>query len=435
MTLDDTCITDDGKLISGPFSAKPLPVQPLCYQTDINRTSPICSTCRHKSYTRTYCRNLKSHKQLPWSTVYVQLSSDPNGVVEDQKEPSREGKSKRAKVTVQDQEGDKQDDHKTQDLHTDTTKTDSDTVAVEGPKQGADTTAGNNKSVGGEMFVESAENIDLENIGENRTLLATVSSKGITLEVSVVRISNIFRDLFRILHPQAVHFIANPEKHQWVDVDPGLSMTIGPNFLMPADEARAQAMGWSVDFMSSRFHPSYPFPMNPNMAYAMSERSSMMPPFFPQYPPERRSSGVMQSTTAQDSNSAHSQGHSSTLNTRNGPMDRPMMGHSMQNMSYDRSMASHLSSGNPDDRVFPSSQNPMNYPNIPPWMQGQYEENAANMFFPPWYNAYMSHMQGGSPPRASNRDNGPSEFDPRYQNNNSSSRDNSEHEYYYQNRS
>jgi len=223
-----------------------------------------------------------------------------------------------------------------------------------------------------------------------------------------------------------------------VDVDPGLSMALGSNFLMHPEDARVQSMGWPVEFVQSRFFPPYPYPMNhPNMAaYSIAERSTM-PPFYPPYPPERRSSGATSSNASQEPSILHMQGQLGSSNTRNSSIDN-RMGHNTQTNIYDRSMVTNTSSsGNPDNAGFASVQNGMNY-SIPPWIQGQYEENSANMFYPPWYNSYMSHMQGGSPARSSNRDNGQSfsDYDPRYpSNNNLNSRENTEHDYFYPNRS
>lgn len=103
--------------------------------------------------------------------------------MEDRREQSsREGKSKRAKVTKDEEE---QDDSNTVGVDSGAK---SDQYA-DGGAEGQDpvneaVAPAINKPVG-ETFEESAEGVDLENIGANRTLLATVSSKGINLEVSV----------------------------------------------------------------------------------------------------------------------------------------------------------------------------------------------------------------------------------------------------------
>jgi len=96
--------------------------------------------------------------------------------------------------------------------------------------------------------------------------------------------------------------------------------------------------------------------------------------------------------------------------------------------SFERQSSSHLSSSNSSEHPFASSQ-------MPPWMNGQYPVED-NMFYPPWYSAFMAHMQGGggSPTRPSNRDHDASndDYDPRFPNH-MNARENPDHEYYYQN--
>ena len=218
-----------------------------------------------------------------------------------------------------------------------------------------------------------------------------------------------------------------------------------------AEEMKAQAMGWPpMDFLpSARFYPPYPIPMNPNMPYPMPDRHMM--PYYP-YPQERRMSSLMPSNTSENSlGSQNANGHSSTPNIRRDVAERQMGGggggaglSSMQNPPFERPMvathmpsASSVATANGDNPYASSSshQSQMMH-GMPPWMNGQYsfEDNNSNMFYPPWYNAFMSQMQGGSPSRSSNRDHGPpvNEYDPRYPNN-MSSRENTDHEYYYPN--
>jgi hypothetical protein len=74
VSLDNSCTGDDGKLLDGPFIAKVVPPIAFNLKGKLNPLTPICAPCKDKNYTRTYCRQNKNHRQLPWSTVYVIVS-------------------------------------------------------------------------------------------------------------------------------------------------------------------------------------------------------------------------------------------------------------------------------------------------------------------------------------------------------------------------
>lgn len=74
VSLDNTCTGDDGFLLDGPFVAKVVPPIAFNLKGELNPLTPICAPCKDKNYTRTYCRQNKNHRQLPWSTVYVIVS-------------------------------------------------------------------------------------------------------------------------------------------------------------------------------------------------------------------------------------------------------------------------------------------------------------------------------------------------------------------------
>ena len=77
VSLDNSCTGEDGKLLDGPFAAKVVPPIAFNLKGDLNPLTPICAPCKDKNYTRTYCRQNKNHRQLPWSTVYVIVSLKP----------------------------------------------------------------------------------------------------------------------------------------------------------------------------------------------------------------------------------------------------------------------------------------------------------------------------------------------------------------------
>lgn len=77
VSLDNSCTGEDGRLLDGPFVAKVVPPIAFNLKGDLNPLTPICAPCKDKNYTRTYCRQNKKHRQLPWSTVYVIVSLKP----------------------------------------------------------------------------------------------------------------------------------------------------------------------------------------------------------------------------------------------------------------------------------------------------------------------------------------------------------------------
>jgi len=86
ITIDDTCMEGDG------FTDKPLTVrmvqwQPYCVKVPFGKKTPVCSACKRTNRTRQFCRDKHEHRQLPWCTVYVLLSTlesaEPDTVVAD----------------------------------------------------------------------------------------------------------------------------------------------------------------------------------------------------------------------------------------------------------------------------------------------------------------------------------------------------------------
>jgi hypothetical protein len=79
VSLDKSCTDGNGKLLDGPFTAKVIPPVGFTFKEDeLDPLTPICAPCKDKNYTRTYCRQNKNHRQLPWSTVYVIVTLDRN---------------------------------------------------------------------------------------------------------------------------------------------------------------------------------------------------------------------------------------------------------------------------------------------------------------------------------------------------------------------
>jgi len=89
ITLHDSCFTGNKSLIKGPFVAKNISWQPYQYKgsVSINSEFPMCANCKSKNYTASYCRERRNaHRDLPWDTVYVELSEKKNCAIPESKE-------------------------------------------------------------------------------------------------------------------------------------------------------------------------------------------------------------------------------------------------------------------------------------------------------------------------------------------------------------
>jgi len=214
VSLDNSCTGDDGKLLDGPFIAKVVPPIAFNLKGKLNPLTPICAPCKDKNYTRTYCRQNKNHRQLPWSTVYVIVSLKP-GVLPERSEPSS-SPSITSQKRRKDNNGDiaKQEDEKEPSSEEelkrkssisdtakseDGTKTDTDTDAkstenVDADKDSKEDDDKNKKKedvkkVEQEEIELSMEELyaieskKLEEIPRSRTFLTTVSCKTHRLEV------------------------------------------------------------------------------------------------------------------------------------------------------------------------------------------------------------------------------------------------------------
>jgi hypothetical protein len=87
MTLDESCIDEDGNYVDKPFVVRMVQWQPFFVKEDFGPKSktPVCATCKKTNRTRSFCRDRHKHRMLPWCTVYVLLSThesaDPSTVV------------------------------------------------------------------------------------------------------------------------------------------------------------------------------------------------------------------------------------------------------------------------------------------------------------------------------------------------------------------
>lgn len=168
ITLDSSCLTEDGKLVEGRFMAKPVSPQPYCLKGDIDPQTPICAPCKDKNYTRTYCRSNKKHRQLPWSSVYVVLYHVSEGSQSQYPESSEtqgggesKGKSKRRKTNSGEAAPPAEGEEKTED-------TPDEEPARKEPKKDEES--------------ENDETSKFDDIPASRTFLVTVSAKRTLIE-------------------------------------------------------------------------------------------------------------------------------------------------------------------------------------------------------------------------------------------------------------
>ena len=59
--------------------------QPYCVKKPFDSKTPVCAACKRTNRTRSFCRERHKHRQLPWCSVYVLLSTleaaDPSTIV------------------------------------------------------------------------------------------------------------------------------------------------------------------------------------------------------------------------------------------------------------------------------------------------------------------------------------------------------------------
>ena len=236
VSLDNSCTGEDNKLLDGPFVAKVVPPIAFNLKGDLNPLTPICAPCKDKNYTRTYCRQNKNHRQLPWSTVYVIVSLKP-GFIPDRSNASSAGNKRRKENSGEASKDNAKDEAKGELKHKvgsssdskakehNDSKSTSDRSGAEDLKETENKSSGENESLedddkkgnkNGEMGPDNKlksdeapqEELDtealfaveakkLEDIPRSRTFLATVSCKINRIEVctrapSVIYISEKF---------------------------------------------------------------------------------------------------------------------------------------------------------------------------------------------------------------------------------------------------
>jgi hypothetical protein len=85
ITIDDSCLDEHGHFVDKPMTVRMVQWQPYCVTKPFDPKTPVCAACKRTNRTRSFCRERHKHRQLPWCSVYVLLSTldaaDPSTVV------------------------------------------------------------------------------------------------------------------------------------------------------------------------------------------------------------------------------------------------------------------------------------------------------------------------------------------------------------------
>lgn len=177
ITIDESCLDENGRFVDKPMTVRMVQWQPFCVMKPFDPKTPVCAACKRTNRTRSFCRERHKHRQLPWCTVYVLLSTlevaDPSTVVagasqklEEEDDANGETKPEAESpviVVAEEQQND--------------TK-----LKIEFP--GADTGTGTGIGASETDTINSDpgnHGDDINDINENRTFLAKVSSRSTTI--------------------------------------------------------------------------------------------------------------------------------------------------------------------------------------------------------------------------------------------------------------
>ena len=156
ITLDDSCLDEDGHYIDKPMTVRMVQWQPYCVTKNFGPKTPVCAACKRTNRTRSFCRERHKHRHLPWCTVYVLLSSleaaDPSTVVAGASKP------------VEAKEGEKTDEN----------KKDEEAKADKPAKKVAD----DNDTIASD---NTGHGDDINEIPESRTFLAKVNCRNTSI--------------------------------------------------------------------------------------------------------------------------------------------------------------------------------------------------------------------------------------------------------------
>jgi hypothetical protein len=164
ITIDDSCLDENGKYVDKPMTVRMVQWQPFCVKKAFDPKTPVCAACKRTNRTRSFCRERHKHRQLPWCTVYVLLSAldqtDPSTVVA--------GASKK----VDGEHGDED----SKEPASAKPAAEADTEAGSKPK--AEVTNGGSETIASDV---NDEGDDINDIAESRTFLAKVSCRSTSI--------------------------------------------------------------------------------------------------------------------------------------------------------------------------------------------------------------------------------------------------------------
>ena len=171
ITFEPSCFDSNGNLYDGKFTAKALTAQqPYCFKEDKGCSTPICSICKEKNYTRQYCREKLKHRQLPWGAVYVSLALVGNKKII-KRDAIRKQKRSSSSQGIK-REGSEEDSNTNpaRKKRKNESSPDQDVTSTDSPsiKKDEDQSSDDDDEDDENMF---------KNIDESRTLLAIVSSQ------------------------------------------------------------------------------------------------------------------------------------------------------------------------------------------------------------------------------------------------------------------
>jgi hypothetical protein len=221
VSLDNSCTGDDGELLDGPFMAKVVPPIAFNLKGKLNPLTPICAPCKDKNYTRTYCRQNKNHRQLPWSTVYVIVSLKP-GVM-----PERSGPSSSASAS----DGKRRKDNKGDAVKSDDEKDTSSEELKRKNSSSADAKSENSPTPDTETNTNSADTKEADKSPEDEKEKEKEKDgnededKELSMEELYAIEANKLKDI-----PRSRTFLATvsckTHRIEWVDIDPMLESQI-----------------------------------------------------------------------------------------------------------------------------------------------------------------------------------------------------------------
>jgi len=216
ITIDDSCLDQNGQYIDKPLTVRMVQWQPYCVMKPFHKKTPVCAACKRTNRTRSFCRERHKHRALPWCTVYVLLSAldaaDPSTVVAGASKKVQEGEEKSNNGAGEDSSpGDESS------RATDTNSVAGDTIASDSGDPGD----------------------DIHDIAESRTFLAKVSCRA-----------------------TSIHWL------ELADFDPGEGATFSP---APAEPQYAQV---TMDQMAVAAAPHQYY--QPNMNFAAQQHQNAL---------------------------------------------------------------------------------------------------------------------------------------------------------------